>query len=644
MAIGDVTKKKPLISPPGMSKPATPQGGAAAVAGAVTAPKSMVGSNVSKAVTRAAVPMLAANKPKELVNGTTVMSGKPSVMAPQMTGTQNAYFDKQFGGTDKYIQDQLTRFQGGDADLQGLITKDLQRFGVTPPQPAGTGVVTDVQGAGGGMTDSTTAGSVNTLGEVNIPGGVIPNIGANIGAIAQGQQGQPAGTAIQTVNGQQFIQYPDGRRELVDTETERSIANELSGYERALAEAQAAQAAQQAANQQAFDYSNQQLKSAEAVDIQGAQELQNRRGGFYSGGLDYQLGSIGSAYAGERGRIAQDYNRVNQELNAKYGAQTLDIRNNINSLLTSAPDIIAQRIAEAAAAKKAQALEESKTTGIYFNPENESDYNRLLALKQQAEAKGITKEARAALSSEADQIRGRLKSRGVDISKLGAGSTAATAGQQSYGTFTEARRQEDRNFEYNKSQDTIANQWEVAAQTGVIPDALATRYGIPKGTKTQEAQQRVIENLWTVAEQTGTIPDELADLYNIPRGTQTQAAYEFEQGLALDQDAADLDWYSESREDGGSTKPEAGISPTVAGDRLKTALTTQVLNEQGAYVDSINQDYDTVADAFVDAYNLGVADGKDVLEMLARAGVSSSNITKLKAEFPQAFKQATQGK
>jgi hypothetical protein len=54
-------------------------------------------------------------------------------------------------------------------------------------------------------------------------------------------------------------------------------------------------------------------------------------------------------------------------------------------------------------------------------------YSQLLNLKQQAEATGITAADRAKLSNQADGIRARLSSMGVDVSKLGADSSSSTA-------------------------------------------------------------------------------------------------------------------------------------------------------------------------------------------------------------------------
>lgn len=72
-------------------------------------------------------------------------------------------------------------------------------------------------------------------------------------------------------------------------------------------------------------------------------------------------------------------------------------------------------------------------TGNYLTPEARELMNSLLGLKQQAETKGITKDARAGLSSQADGIRDQLSMLGVDTSQLGANTSYANASKSGVG-------------------------------------------------------------------------------------------------------------------------------------------------------------------------------------------------------------------
>jgi len=155
-----------------------------------------------------------------------------------------------------------------------------------------------------------------------------------------------------------------------------------------------------------------------------------------------------------------------------------------------------------------RALREAQLTGQYLPAEARALIDSLLELKRQAESPGITREARAELSRQADVIRSQLAGMGVDPSLFGADVTAdqAAANLARAGIQTLAARQQQ--FE----QDVI-----MAQLTGRLPD----------GTPTTAEQQRQLENLWRIAEETGRIPDHLADMYGIPRGTPTLAGRSF---------------------------------------------------------------------------------------------------------------------
>ncbi|OKP81646.1 hypothetical protein A3842_11245 [Paenibacillus sp. P3E] len=81
-------------------------------------------------------------------------------------------------------------------------------------------------------------------------------------------------------------------------------------------------------------------------------------------------------------------------------------------------------------------ITESQVTGNYLPTEAKQAIQNLLGLKTQAETKGITKDARTQLSTEADAIRSQLKSLGIDPSFYGANKTAAQASVNNPGIRT----------------------------------------------------------------------------------------------------------------------------------------------------------------------------------------------------------------
>lgn len=101
---------------------------------------------------------------------------------------------------------------------------------------------------------------------------------------------------------------------------------------------------------------------------------------------------------------------------------------------------------------------EAGLTGNYLSGEAEGYINQLLALKQQAESPGITAAERSKLSNQADGIRARLQSLGVDSSKYGANVSAAAAGQARAGVRTLQGQQLDaQNREADRAYDQ--QQW-----------------------------------------------------------------------------------------------------------------------------------------------------------------------------------------
>lgn len=82
-------------------------------------------------------------------------------------------------------------------------------------------------------------------------------------------------------------------------------------------------------------------------------------------------------------------------------------------------------------------------TGTYMPQGAQDTINQLLALKSQAEQKGITADQRAGLSQQADALRAQLTSLGIDATKYGSGVTAAQAAALPMGMRTLAGQQMD---------------------------------------------------------------------------------------------------------------------------------------------------------------------------------------------------------
>jgi hypothetical protein len=91
--------------------------------------------------------------------------------------------------------------------------------------------------------------------------------------------------------------------------------------------------------QQLGDMQKQQVVAQDAL-----QQQQNRFGGLYSGGLNYQSGQINSAFAQQQGQLASDIAARNNSLQQQYGTQANTIAQQISQLQASAPQVINEKI------------------------------------------------------------------------------------------------------------------------------------------------------------------------------------------------------------------------------------------------------------------------------------------------------------
>lgn len=132
----------------------------------------------------------------------------------------------------------------------------------------------------------------------------------------------------------------------------------------------------------------------------------------------------------------------------------------------------------------------------------------------------------AAYGSASPEEQARLHQENLKLAASIGGTDTTGNGDYAFGPMRTLQGQQ---LDYNQAADQRdfgLNQTQTLAQlTGYLPD----------GTPTNAKQQQDLQNLWLVAQQTGTIPNDLADLYGIPRGTKTQEAMQ----LATENSRAD---------------------------------------------------------------------------------------------------------
>lgn len=264
-------------------------------------------------------------------------------------------------------------------------------------------------------------------------------------------------------------------------------------------------------------------------------------------------------------------------------------------------------------------LAEGQLTGNYQSNEARQYMDAILGLKQQAEAPGVTPEARAGFSKQADAYRAALQSLGVnpagfgaDVTGQAAAGNVAGAGVRTLGGLAEDRASKMGNFDAylgvvdrsgnfgagpSNTYSSLIKNANAGGQTlGGLNSQLnttATLAGLtgfmPDGTPTNATQQQQLGNLWQLASITGAIPDQLAQLYGLPKGMPTAQAFQwaagfnqnqeqFYAGFGLDQDAADrqwaeLDYNMANPKSSSSASNYAGLTPGQLLSSLRTNYT-----------------------------------------------------------------------
>lgn len=205
-----------------------------------------------------------------------------------------------------------------------------------------------------------------------------------------------------------------------------------------------------------------QLRAGDAT--KSALETQNSKGLLQSTMTNSQLGQIEQRAEQE----AQAY--IPQYREQAYG-QFQDRLKSAGDLLGTARNLGNDEFN--------QSYSEAQLTGTYQSPEARQQIDALLELKRQAEAPGVTAEQRAGLSKQADGIRSRLTSLGVDIANLGANTNSskanAAAGVRTLAASTQDYNEaaDQRDFEYTAGQDKIKDeQFEKEFQRKVEQDGI----------------------------------------------------------------------------------------------------------------------------------------------------------------------------
>lgn len=165
-----------------------------------------------------------------------------------------------------------------------------------------------------------------------------------------------------------------------------NINTQVAGINQGLAQSQQANQLAVTQNNQSLQDTIKRLNEQKIIENNTAQTLHNRRGGFYSGGLDYQLGSIDKATTEARGGAERDVNARNADITNRNALMAQQAAENIARLQAQAPDAIAEKIRQALNDERAFGLQEGQLTGNYGGGRtlaaSGQDFNQGMANKQ----------------------------------------------------------------------------------------------------------------------------------------------------------------------------------------------------------------------------------------------------------------------
>lgn len=108
-------------------------------------------------------------------------------------------------------------------------------------------------------------------------------------------------------------------------------------------------------NKSYLDEQIKKLNTQRNLNADNITTLQNRRGGFYSGGLDYQLGENNKSIINSQNDITRDINSKNQEMLGKYNLVASQAAEQIRLLENESGDRIRALVNEALARQQEEA-------------------------------------------------------------------------------------------------------------------------------------------------------------------------------------------------------------------------------------------------------------------------------------------------
>lgn len=196
------------------------------------------------------------------------------------------------------------------------------------------------------------------------------------------------GQALGNPNTWKMGVYQNELTDIYGKEVQNEIQKQIDAYNADLARSQQANLSAVADNNAYLQEQLQGFQKQKAVTDNQSQMLANRRGGFYSGGLDYQLGQNAASFNEQTGALQRDIGRRNAEIYGRNALLAEEASKKISQLQLEAPDKIRQRVQAQLDKLYNRSVDEAALTGK-FNGQNTIDYENMISNRKLAEA-GLT--------------------------------------------------------------------------------------------------------------------------------------------------------------------------------------------------------------------------------------------------------------
>jgi hypothetical protein len=257
------------------------------------------------------------------------------------------------------------------------------------------GVYSNIDQASAAMKNGTFA-SANPYASPSAPMGMTPVQPVSSSPISgpsapmgmtnvQSFQPTPVQPPVQPPKPQMPTVDVNGITSRITADYQNQLAAQKQAIEQELAKIQQSNALAVTQNNNTLQDELKKLSEQKVLDDQTAINLQNRRGGFYSGGLDYQLGNIARANTDATSQAQRDIAARNADLFSKNALAAAQAAQNIQLLQSQAPDKIRSLIQQEIDRQRGINIQEAGLTGQY-NGQRTLQGQQLDANKQAAEA------------------------------------------------------------------------------------------------------------------------------------------------------------------------------------------------------------------------------------------------------------------